>query len=204
MLVIGSWWFGEAIGRHRLIAVLVAMAGLVLATGVAEQSSLLSTGPAPQAGYWLGIAAGLVGALMTALVTLIAKHIGHLPSGVLAWWQCAVGTLLLLAWPVLQGWPEWGASWAWLAGLGVIHTGLAYTLIYAGMAHLSTGRIAIFQFAYPAVAILADWLFLGEVLSPLQLLGIVVLSTAVWFAERNYHLTKSDSEKLRASNTSSS
>ena len=123
---------------------------------------------------------------MTALVTLIAKRMGNLPLGVLAWWQCAIGTLLLLAWPVGQGWPTWGTSWGWLAGLGVIHTGLAYTLMYAGMAHLSTGRIAIFQFVYPAVAIVADWLFLGEALSLLQLIGIVVLSAAVWFAEGQY------------------
>lgn len=197
VLVLGAWWFGEAIGRMRLIAVLVALLGLLLATGVAEQLQLLGTGQTLPLGYWLGIAACLVSALMTALVTLIAKHLGHLPSGVLAWWQCAVGRLLLLAWPTLQGWPEWGASWAWLAGLGVIHTGMAYTLMYAGMAHLSTGRIAIFQFVYPAVAIVADWIFLGESLSPLQLIGVTVLSTAVWFAERSHQDAPSDSEANR-------
>lgn len=186
VLVLGAWWFGEAIGRRRLVAVLVAMVGLLLATGVAGQFSLFGARQAPLPGYWLGIAACLVGAFMTALVTLIAKRMGNLPLGVLAWWKCAIGTLLLLAWPVGQGWPTWGTSWGWLAGLGVIHTGLAYTLMYVGMAHLSTGRIAIFQFVYPAVAIVADWLFLGESLTLLQLIGIVVLSAAVWFAEGQY------------------
>jgi drug/metabolite transporter (DMT)-like permease len=52
--------------------------------------------------------------------------------------------------------------------------------------HLSIGRIAILQFVYLAVALLTDWLFLGEALSGLQLTGIVILSAAVWFAERSH------------------
>ena len=31
-------------------------------------------------------------------------------------------------------------------GLGVLHTGLAYVLMYAGMARLPTARIAVLQF----------------------------------------------------------
>lgn len=194
VLVLGAWWFGEAVGRRRLAAVLVAMAGLVLATGVAEQTTLFGHGQVLPPGYWLGIAACLIGALMTALVTLIAKSMGSLPAGILTWWQCAIGTLLLLAWPIAHGWPAWGAPWAWLAGLGLIHTGLAYTFMYAGMPHLSTGRIAIFQFIYPAVAIVIDWLFLGEALSGPQLTGIVIVSAAIWFAERGHKAPSAHSQ----------
>lgn len=200
VLILGAWWFGETIGGRRLGAVLVAMAGLLLATGVAEQATLFGEGQALPPGYWLGIAACLAGALMTAIVTLIAKRMGSLPSGILAWWQCAIGTVLLLAWPVAQGWPQWGESWAWLAGLGLIHTGLAYTLTYAGLPHLSTGRIAILQFVYPAVAVVMDWLFLGETLSGIQMTGIVILSAAVWFAERGHQgaAAASDAGRSRA------
>lgn len=80
---------------------------------------------------------------------MVAKRLGALPVGALAWWQCALGAAVLWVAPVRQGWPAWGASWAWLAGLGLIHTGLAYTLMYAGMARLATARVAVLQFAYP-------------------------------------------------------
>ena len=57
-------------------------------------------------------------------------------------------------WPFLHGWPAPGPSWGWLAGLGAIHTGLAYVVLYAGMARLETSRIALLQFVYPAAAML--------------------------------------------------
>jgi drug/metabolite transporter (DMT)-like permease len=184
VLLLGSWWLKEAMGGRRLTLVLVAMAGLLLATGVVEHTSLTGPGKNMPVAYWLGIAACLIGAFMTALITLIAKRMGGLPSGIFAWWQCAIGTVILLLWPIQHGWPAFGASWGWLAGLGLIHTGIAYTLIYAGTPRLSTGRIAVFQFVYPAVAIVIDWLYFGDRLSGYQLLGIAIMSVAIWIAER--------------------
>jgi drug/metabolite transporter (DMT)-like permease len=85
----------------------------------------------------------------------------------------------LAAWPWLHGWPAAGASWAWLVGLGVIHTGLAYVVLYAGMARLSTGRIALLQFVYPASAVGVDWLVYGRALSPVQLGGVALMALAL-------------------------
>jgi drug/metabolite transporter (DMT)-like permease len=83
-----------------------------------------------------------------------------------------------------QGWPAWGTSWAWLAGLGLIHTGLAYTLMYIGMARLDTARVAVLQFVYPAVAIVIDWLVLDQRLSGVQMTGITLMSVAIGLAQR--------------------
>lgn len=55
--------------------------------------------------------------------------------------------------------------------------------MYAGMARLATGRIAVLQFIYPAVAILIDWLYFNQRLSSMQLVGILLMSAAIWFAE---------------------
>ena len=112
-------------------------------------------------------------------VTLIAKLARGVSSFALAWWQCAVGTAALAAWPLLHGWPSWGTAWAWLAGLGVIHTGLAYVVLYAGMARLSTSRIALLQFVYPAAAVLIDWLVYGRTLSVLQVAGVALMAVAL-------------------------
>jgi drug/metabolite transporter (DMT)-like permease len=180
VLVLASCLLKEAIGGQRIAAVSVAMIGLVMATGIVEHSASGSLEP----GYWIGVAACLAGSLCMACVTIIAKRLRELPAGTLAWWQCAVGTLLLWVWPMQQGWPAWGISWAWLAGLGLIHTGLAYTLMYIGMARLDTARVAVFQFVYPAVAIVIDWLYFDQRLSGVQLAGVVSMSVAIWFAER--------------------
>ena len=180
VLVLASLWLKEAIGGQRIVAVSVAMFGLVLATGIAGHTD----GAMSARGYWIGVASCIAGSFCMACVTLIAKRLREMPAGILAWWQCAIGTVILWVRPMEHGWPAWGVSWAWLAGLGLIHTGLAYTLMYIGMARLNTGRIAVFQFVYPAVAIIIDWLFFDQRLSGLQLVGIAVMSVAIGFAGR--------------------
>lgn len=184
VLLLGAFFLKESIARRRIAAVLIAMLGLVLATGVLEHLSLFGASQPAQATYWLGVAFCLIGALCTACVTIVARRVRHMPAGILAWWQCAVGAIALFAWPALNGWPEMGMSWVWLSGLGLIHTGLAYGLIYAGMARLNTDRIAVYQFFYPAVAIIIDWLFYGQSLGGLQLIGIAIMLVAICYAER--------------------
>jgi len=184
VLLLGGLWLKESIGRQRIASVAVAMLGLVLATGVLEHTPVFGGGETLRPGYWMGVTLCLIGAFCTACVTVIARRLSDMPAGILAWWQCLVGTVVLWMWPMEQGWPEWGMSWVWLVGLGLIHTGLAYTLMYVGMARLSTGRIAVFQFTYPAVAIVIDWLFFDQRLDGVQLFGIALMSVAIWFAER--------------------
>ncbi|WP_051248773.1 DMT family transporter [Acidovorax sp. JHL-9] len=182
VLVLGAWWLKESMPRQRVLSVLGAMVGLVLATGVAEGLAAPGGGQVP--GYWRGVALCLVGALCTAVVTVVAKRLQALPVGTLAWWQCALGSVVLWVAPAEQGWPAWGASWAWLAGLGLIHTGLAYTLMYAGMARMSTTRVAVLQFAYPVVAIVVDWAYFQQSLGALQLVGVLLMLGSIGVGER--------------------
>jgi drug/metabolite transporter (DMT)-like permease len=191
VLVLGALWLHERSSRQRVISVFIAMGGLVLATGVLEHDASASS----QAGYWAGVAFCLVGSVCTACVTVMMRRLRGMPAGVLAWWQCALGTAVLWVWPMQQGWPDWGASWAWLAGLGLIHTALAYTLMYAGMARLTTSRIAVFQFVYPAVAILIDWLYFDRRFGNLQLVGIAIMGVAIWSAERGGRLRPASTQK---------
>jgi drug/metabolite transporter (DMT)-like permease len=184
VLVLGAVWLRETIGARQIASVSAAIVGLVLAAGVLEHTALFGAASEASPGYWLGIAACLVGAFCTAGVTIIARRLGGLPVGQLAWWQCAIGTVALVFWPMQAGWPAWGFSWAWLAGLGLIHTGLAYALIYEGTARLAAGRIAVLQFVYPAVAILIDWWVFGQVLSAAQLIGVAVMAIALACGER--------------------
>ena len=155
---------------------LLALVGLALATdlfdGAPEDSS-----HSPH--YVSGLLMCLGGSLSYAGVTLIAKAAKQVSSFALAAWQCVVGTLALAVWPALQGWPAWGSTWGWLVGLGVIHTGLAYVVLYAGMARLGTGRIALLQFVYPAAAVLVDWLAYGRALTALQMAGVALMGLAL-------------------------
>jgi drug/metabolite transporter (DMT)-like permease len=176
LMLAGAWWLREPVSPARWGAAALALGGLVLASGVAAQPS--ATG----AGYLSGLAMCLVGAVCNTAVTLIAKRVRTIDSLGLAWGQCMVGTLLLSAWPLQHGVPAAGTSWLWIAGVGVIHTGLAYVLLYGGIARLASARIAVLQFVYPASAIALDAVVYGRTLAPLQWLGVAVMAVALFAA----------------------
>ena len=153
VMLLGAWWWHERISPRQALAVPAALLGLALASGVLGDGAA-----APGRAAWVGLALCLVGSFSNALVTLLA------------------------AWPWRQGGPAPGPAWGWLAGLGVLHTGLAYVLMYAGMARLPTARIAVLQFVYPLAAVLVDLAVYGRALSPWQWTGVVVMGLALGWA----------------------
>lgn len=183
VLALGAWWLRERVTRTQWLATTVALGGLVLATGLVEPGG--DAGPGVSHDYVVGLLMCVVGSFSYACVTLLARSSARQVSPfALTWWQCAIGSLALLAWPLWQGWPPLGAPWAWLAGLGAIHTGLAYVLLYGGMARMPAARVAVLQFVYPATAVLMDALVYGRLLSGVQLVGVLLMGLALWAARR--------------------
>lgn len=177
VMAIGVLLLGERVSGRQALAAGVALLGLALASGLGAPADAGSGGTA------LGVALGLASSLCYAGVTLFARRAHGASPLVLAWWQCAVGTLALAWWPFVQGWPA-GAAWAWLAGLGVLHTGLAYVLWYAGVVRLASGQLATLQFVYPATAVLVDALVYDRWLDGLQCSGVLLMGIALLAAPR--------------------
>lgn len=176
VMAFGAWWWKERISRSQGMAALAALTGLALASGWLD-GALNGVGGSSR--YLWGIALALLNSVGYAALTLIALRARGVSPLALAWWQCAVGAVVLVWWPLSQGWPAFGPAWAWLAGLGAIHTGLAYVVLYAGVARLGAGRVAALQFVYPATAVAVEWLVYGRALSASQLLGVVVMLVAL-------------------------
>lgn len=173
VIAFAAWRWRERVSRAQIGAAAIALLGLALASGLAGHDLTLDRS------YVLGIAMCLGGSVSYAAVTLIAKAARGVTSYALAFWQCAGGALCLAWVPAAQGWPATGAAWAWLAGLGIVHTGLAYVVLYAGMALLPAGRIAVLQFVYPAAAICIDALVYGRMLGAVQFGGVVLMGAAL-------------------------
>ena len=117
-------------------------------------------------------------------MTLLANTQKTISPFAMALWQCLVGAVALVWAPFVLGWPQQGAAWGWLLGLGVLHTGLAYVVLFAGMSRLGLGRIAVLQFVYPLTAVLVDWVVYGRTLSPIQLGGVGLMAVALWTIRR--------------------
>lgn len=176
VMAAGAWLLRERVARAQWAAAGLALIGLALAAGLAE--------PGARAAQWstsylVGLAMCLGGSLSYAAVTLIAKSSQGVSAYALALGQCVVGVVVLAWWPVWHGWPAVGSAWLWLAGLGVLHTGLAYVLLYAGMARLPAARIGMLQFVYPGAAVLMDWLVYGRALGAVQLAGVALMAVAL-------------------------
>lgn len=179
VILAGAWLFGERLSRRHLAAATAALAGLALATGFFDTSALLT------GNYMLGLLAALVAAACYAGVTLLAKS-NYRSSGLaLAFWQCALGAMLLSFWPLHNGLPTDSATWAWLIGLGVVHTGFVYALTFEGMRRLDASRIGVLQFVYPAAAIALDVLVYSVIPTPLATVGILIMFVALGFASRD-------------------
>lgn len=180
VMLFGAWFLRERVSVVHWIATLAALFGLALSTGLLDAHEALRWDGDYVAGLWMCLG----GSLSYAAVTVIAKTEQRISSYALAWWQCTVG-MLLLAWvPVVYGLPDRPGAWAWLVGLGVLHTGLAYAIVFAGMARLALGRIALLQFVYPLTAVLVDWAVYGRTLQPLQLVGVGTMALALWTLRR--------------------
>lgn len=182
VMAFGTWRLREPLPPSQGLAAATALLGLALATGLLEGTV---GGAVRDAGHLWGLAMCLGGSLSYAAVTLIAKTAVSMSAFALAWWQCLVGVVALAWWPPFNGWPAPGLSWVWLAGLGVIHTGLAYSLLYTGMSRLPTSRIAVLQFVYPITAVLMDQIVYDRALSVPQWGGVGLMGLALWTVRRS-------------------
>jgi hypothetical protein len=52
---------------------------------------------------------------------------------------------------------HFAAVLGWLLGIGIIHTGIAWVIIYSAYPQLSTPVIGMLSFIYPIVAVVIDW-----------------------------------------------
>lgn len=188
VIVIGALFLSEAVSRTQWLATLAALGGLVLTTGLLDGSAAAAAHGSSSGGrsgsYVAGVLLCLGGSLCYAGVTLLANTQKAISPYAMAMWQCIVGTVALAWAPWVLGWPPLGAAWGWLLGLGVLHTGLAYVVLFAGMSRLGLGRIAVLQFVYPLTAVLVDWAVYGRTLSTVQLAGVGLMAGALWAIRR--------------------
>jgi drug/metabolite transporter (DMT)-like permease len=168
VLVAGAILFQERLSLTRVILFLVALFGLILATGI--KWNVIDPG------FLLGVGFTLLGATLYAGVVLVGKGLKSVQPEVVTFIQCAVGVLTLPIFdPSILHTSIELRQWGWLAGLGVIHTALVYTLIYRALPKLKSFTIAILTFIYPASAIFFDFIVNGRLVSAVQFVGLVII-----------------------------
>ena len=166
----------EALTGRKLLCVCVALAGMVLVSGVLEAGFV--------AAELRGAALGLGAALLYACVILMNKRLKGIGAYDRTIVQLLSAGVVMLPYLLLTGGftglQVSGQSLALLALVCLVHTGLAYALYFGSMDALPAHTLALFSYLDPVVAVLLSALLLREHLTVLTGLGaVLVLGSAV-------------------------
>ncbi|NTJ44249.1 EamA family transporter [Agrobacterium larrymoorei] len=167
----------------RSIHPLAIVAGVIGMTGVAFLVLTPNATLDP-----IGIAAAFAGAVSMAFGTVMTRR-WQPPVSSLTFtaWQLTAGGLLLVpvalflepALPSLTTQNVLG-----LAYLGIIGAALTYLLWFRGLSRIEPSAAASLGFLSPLTATLLGWLALGQSLSPIQIVGFLMVLFSVWLSQK--------------------
>jgi probable blue pigment (indigoidine) exporter len=131
----------------------------------------------------IGLAAAIAGAVCMAAGVVLTKRWGR-PTDLLTFtgWQLVAGGLFLVPLTLaIEGLPAQLtlanlAGFAWIAIPG---TGFAYANWFWGISRLPVGIVSFIALLSPMMATILGWVVLGQALGPVQLVGAVLVLTAI-------------------------
>ncbi|OAT54723.1 EamA family transporter [Providencia heimbachae] len=137
----------------------------------------------------VGIIAGLAGALSMAAGTVLSRR-WQPPVTALTFtsWQLTAGGAILLPFALLfePALPSLTAiNLVGLAYLTIIGGALTYALWFRGLALLGPSSVASLGFLSPVSAVILGWMWLGQQLTILQFIGMVVILVSVWLSQQS-------------------
>lgn len=136
---------------------------------------------------FLGVFAALLGALSMALGTFLSRFWRiDLPLTAFTGWQLFFGGLLILpVFLMFESWPEMTIKnvlgYSYLSIFGAL---LAYLLWFQGIKRLSPAVVSSIGLLSPVTAFFLGWLFLNENLTPLSMLGFIMILGSIFAIQR--------------------
>lgn len=180
VVLISALCFQEKITRQKAAAVLLAVAGCALVSGVGGKSSLNLSG------ILTGLGAGL-GYALYSIFSRFALKKGYHTLTITFYTFLAAGIAILPYLPFSGLYPGllmlpkfWGMS----AGLIALVTVAAYALYTYGLSGMENGRAAVIATVEPVTASLIGVLFYRETLSVAGILGIAAVLVSGWMVSR--------------------
>lgn len=165
----------EKLNAKKVICVAAALVGSVLVSGV------LKTGVSGIKGILLALGA----AALYATVVLINKFLSKLSAYEKTMVQLGAAGITVAPYALYtMGAIEFSkVSLILLFVVGVIHTGLAYTLYFGAIPKLKAQTVAILSYIDPSSAVLLSAIVLKEKISALEIIGAVLIIGAAFVSE---------------------
>ncbi len=179
-LLLASPLLGEKLTVRKLLCVGIALLGLVFVSGVTE-------GGIPGILEAKGILFGIGAALLYATVMLLNKKLSPIPAYDKTVLQLGFAALVLLPYLLFSGGfsiPELTTvQWLLLGLVGILHTGIAYTLYFGAMNDLPAKTIAVFSYLDPVIAVILSSLLLQEKITLWGVVGTVLILGSALYSE---------------------
>ncbi len=169
--------FKEKMTGKQWICFAMSTLGIILITGVGD----MKTG----SNHLLGIAFGLGAACFYAAVILLNKFIRNVEGIHRTFLQFIAAVLVLIPYVGVASGVTLSkldiTGWICLLVVGLVHTGITYCLYFSSLKELPGQKAAILSYIDPLVAVLISVLLLRESLSPMQMVGgLLILGFTLW------------------------
>lgn len=158
-------------GRLEMLAIIFALAGAAILMGRSLEISHETL-----IGDLFSVAAGLLYAVY--LLTLQSAR-GSFGSWSLLVWVSIFGAPVLLAIALLLGEPVWPQAWGPVIGLFVLSQLVGQGLMVFALRYFPPLVVGLALLTQPAVASIYGWLAFGEVLSGMDIVGMLLVGAAL-------------------------
>ena len=134
---------------------------------------------------FIGILYGLGAAVLYATVILLNKTIKKVAGIHRTFLQFVAAAVVLLPYVLLSSGVQLSlldsTGWVCLLVVGIVHTGITYCLYFTSLKDISGQQAAILSYIDPLVAVLVSLVVLQEAMTPLQILGgVLILGFTLW------------------------
>ena len=175
VLLFSPLLFREKLNSRKITSVVLVAVGLVCISG-----SIALRGMSMR-----GLLTAVVSALFYAAVIIFNKRITNTGGLQTAALELDIAFVIVLIYMMLTvGLPHPAVSdIPWIAVIGLVNTGLAYLLYFSGLQKLPAQSAALISYVDPVSALVFSALFLHETMTPVQILGAVLIIGGAVFGE---------------------
>ncbi|MGG5252389.1 DMT family transporter [Neobacillus sp. SM06] len=183
VMMLAPFVLKEKLTPVKVGSILTAMIGLFLVVNLNKSGAAGGT-----YNHAIGILYGLSAAALYASAILMNKFIKNLSGFETTLIQLLVASLVLLPYTFFKDHLNLSGisaqSVTFIVMLGIIHTGVAYFFYFTSLKELKGQTIAVLSYIDPISAVLIAAVFLGESMSPLQMIGGALILGSTFVSER--------------------
>lgn len=121
----------------------------------------------------------LAGFLYTFYILLAQRGRAMLGSWALLFWSSLVGLPVMAGGALLLGEPFWPDNWIPVIGLSITSQLIGQGLLVYALRHFPPLVIGLALLTQPVVSVAIGWIWFGEVLGPLDLLGMALVAAGL-------------------------